>query len=146
MMVLFSDDERCDIGTLVVVRCIISICQCGFFVIAALALVGEGIYDCLSTDYSDEAEEAHAKRKQKVAKMFAPIMLVVPPVEFAFGFITWAEVSSCDLSGDDYKSRHAGGRSWNPWMLATLGLYVVFWLIVVCRRYKGRRSSHSGST
>lgn len=146
MMVLFSDDERCDIGTVVVMRCIISMCQCGFFVIAALAMVGVGLYDSAYTDYSKEAEEAHAKRKQIVAKMFAPIMLIVPPVEFAFGFITWAEVSKCDLSVDDYKGRNAGGSGWNPWMLAALGLYVIFCLIFVCRRYKGHRSSYPGST
>merc|ERR1712048_846675 len=72
MMVLFSDDERCDIGTIVVVRCIISMSQCGLFVIAALAMAGVELYDCQYSDYSTEAEEAYANRKQTVAKMFAP--------------------------------------------------------------------------
>jgi len=149
MMVLNSDDERCDFGAIVKVRCILSLCQCSLFVVAGLAVAVNWLADDCGC-YRGREEEIpgvgvcfHAHQSElmdkRIAKCFRPVMLLFPPVEYGFGFGTWAEVSECDLSSDGWKNRNAGGRSWNPLMLVDLGLYVGFWIFFFSRRYKMAR-------
>jgi len=142
MMVLLSDDEKCDFGAIVVVRCILSLCQGSLFVVAGLAVAVNWFAD--GCDYYRGREEQSELMEKRIAKCFRPVMLLFPPVEYGFGFGTWAEVSECDLSSDGWNDgneagANAGGRSWNPWMLVDLGLYVGFWIFFFYRRYKMAR-------